>query len=84
MLLSALILILSKIIEVFVFILPEWDLPDKFINAINYFLASAKSVNFIFPIYDLLGIVLILISFEVLLYTSHLISKLIFKDRLDL
>ena len=84
MITSAWFISISFLISGICKILPIWVFPVQLTSALQLFFSSADSINFIFPIYDLLYVAGFLITFETVLFATRLVSKLIFKDRVDI
>lgn len=77
MIVSAFIYLISGFLGIIVFILPTWTVwPTTLLTGLTYFFSSLAKLNFLFPIDSLFTVILFLINFEVLFFTSKLIMKI--------
>lgn len=84
MILNFFFYILNNIFELLAFILPAWNYPPEFAAGIKYLVSCLMSLNFIFPVFNALAVLGVIIGFELVYYPAKIISKLIFKDRMDI
>jgi len=77
MITTILIKILTLLISVLVFVLPDWSLPDNVLNAISYPFQHLMQLNGLFPISEILLVLVLLLTFEILLLTYKLSTRII-------
>lgn len=77
MIISLLLYCVSIIISAIIFLLPEWSIwPTDLLTGLTYFFSSIAKFNFIFPVDTLFTVILFLVNFEVLYFTTKLIMKI--------
>jgi uncharacterized membrane protein len=76
MITTALIYILNLFIGLIVLLLPSWSVwPSDLLTGLSYFCASLAKLNFIFPIDSFFTVLLFIVNFEILYFTSKIIMK---------
>jgi hypothetical protein len=74
MIFTLIIYLFSFFISALVAMLPGWSLwPDILLTGVSYFCSCLAHFNFIFPVDTLFSVLLFLINFEILYFTSKLV-----------
>lgn len=77
MIITGLFYILTFFISFIVLLLPTWSIwPDSLLTGLTYFFSSLAKLNFIFPIDTLFTVLLFIVNFEILYFSSKLVMKL--------